>query len=90
MLETPQAIADKGEKIYREKYQAKYERGHTGKYLAIDIQTEQAYLGETPEEAIQNAQAANKTGLFHTVRIGFAGVYRLGYLSGNSGDWIFR
>lgn len=89
MPEAPQVIAEKGERIYKDKFQEEYERKYPGKFLAIDITSEQVFLADTPEEAIQEAQAVNRTGYFHLIKIGSSGVYRVGYTSGVYGDWIF-
>lgn len=86
----PAAIADQGERIYRERYQVDYERLHSGQFVAIDIDTERAYVGATPEAALQAARAANAAGLFHLVRVGSPGVFRTAYSEASPhGDWIF-
>ena len=40
----PNAIAETGERIYRDKYQQEYEANHFGKFLAIDIRAEKHTL----------------------------------------------
>ena len=94
MAHTPEMIAHRGEAIYKEKFQEVYERllrsKYFGKFLAIDISSEKAFVDDTPLGALQKAQAENPDGLFHLVKIGFPGVYKLGYTSGERGDWIFR
>jgi hypothetical protein len=76
---SPQAIAEKGEEIYQRKYKAQYEKTHAGKFLAVELGTEEGFLGDTPEEAIRAAQTARDGGYFHLIRIGAPGVYRVGY-----------
>lgn len=90
MPDAPQAIAEKGERIYKNRFQKEYEEKYRGKFLAIDINSEQAFMAETPEEAIEKAQTANPSGPFHLIKIGASGVYRVGYSSEAHGDWIFR
>lgn len=88
---SPQISADRGEQIYQQKYKAKLEAENPGQYVAIDIDTENIYLGSTPEEALGKAQKQAPRGQFHLIRIGSAGVYRVGYSSGGqNGDWLFR
>ena len=90
-LSNPQAIAEAGEKIYREKYQARFEEEHLGKFVAINVLTEEAYLGDLPEEAFQKAREAAPKGLLHLIRIGSPGAFRVSYSSNAaSSDWIFR
>lgn len=89
----PKQIAESGERIYREKFQEEFERVNAGKFAAIDIDSETAYVGDTATEAIREAQQKVPNGKFHLVRVGSPGAFRIGYSSGpqNGGiDWIFR
>jgi len=76
---TPERIAEKGQALYRERFRNEYEEQYPGKYLAIDINTEKAFIGDTPEAAVEALQKANPNGFYHLVRIGSPGVYRVGY-----------
>ena len=49
----PIEITEAGEKIYREKYQERAEEQHVGKFLAINVRTEEAFLEHGREEALQ-------------------------------------
>lgn len=88
LTKSPQEAADKGTAIYKAKYQTAYEAEHPGKYVAIDITTEKAWVADTPEEALTNAQKANPAGFFHLIRIGSAGVFRVGYTQHNAREWF--
>lgn len=77
----PEKVAELGEKIYRERYKERYEREHPERFVAIDIDTGLAYLGETPEDALEKAMAAAPEGVFHLVQIGFSGAFRVAYTS---------
>ncbi len=91
MPDTPQAIAEKGEQIYKEKYQEEYERRFLNKFVAVDVTTGKAFVAESPTAAIQTAQKTEKSGgPFHVMKIGSPGVYRLGYTLSNNNDWVFR
>jgi hypothetical protein len=91
MPDTPQAIAEKGERIYREKYQPEFEQKYIDKFVAIDTKTEKAFVADSPAEAILAAQKAEGGGgPFHVIKVGSLGVYRVGYsASGSAHDWIF-
>ena len=89
MPASPQSIAEKGEAIYREKYQEEYERVFPGQFVAINIESGAAFIAETPEKAIENARASSPKGLLHLIKIGSSGVYRLGYVSSANANWIF-
>jgi hypothetical protein len=62
-------VADKGEQIYREQFQATYEKEYGGQYVAIDILTKRAYVAASPEDALHLATAEAPDGLFHLMRI---------------------
>jgi hypothetical protein len=90
----PKVIARLGEEIYSHKYKAEYEVAHWGKFVAINVRTGSATIGETPEEALEHAKAADPHGLFHLVRAGFPSAFTASYAfdqsNGKSGsDWIF-
>lgn len=73
----PKELAQKGLDIYNRKYKAKLEEEFRGKYVAIDVYSEDHFIGNTPEEAIENAIARKPEGFFHLIRIGYDGVYRI-------------
>ncbi len=89
MTHNPAAIAEAGERIYREKYRAEYEHAHSGKYAAIDVDSEQIFVAATAEDALNAARRANPAGVFHLIRIGSPGVFRTAYAEASIGDWIF-
>ena len=90
MTNNPQGISDKGEFLYREKFQAEYEQKHLGKYLAIDVGSGEGFLGDTPEKAIEALLQKNASAFYYVVRIGASGVYRVGYTQEATRDGIFR
>ena len=71
-------LANKGQKIYERRYKKKLEKSHFGQFVAIDIFSEDHFLGSTAEEAAKKAQEARPNGFFHLMRIGYNGVYRMG------------
>lgn len=89
MLESPQQIVKKGESVYRERFQEEYEKKYLGKFVTIDVMSGKAFIADTPEEAIMKAQTENPNGVFHLIKVGSPGVYRMGYSSGEHGNWLF-
>lgn len=87
----PKTIADRGSQIYSTKYQKEYEEKYSGRYAAIDIQSEEAFVAATPEEALRTAQNRHPNSMFHLIKIGAPGVFRVGYSSSGArrGDWVF-
>lgn len=76
LLSDPNALAARGEQIYNDRYRAEFELVHRGKYVAIDVSTEQAYLGATPEEAVEIARRATPRAILHLVKVGDIGAFR--------------
>lgn len=86
----PEVIAEKGEQIYKEKLSHKLEKTHKGKYVAIDVETEEYFLGKSPEEALEKATKKFPNKIFHLIRIGYQGVYQVSWSAGSKGyGWIF-
>lgn len=86
-LTNPSKIAAAAEKIYNERYQAEYEKDHVGKFVAIDVQDGAAYLGEFPENALQRARKQAPNGVFHLIRIGSPGAFRVSYVGEHATNW---
>ena len=87
VTKTPNSIAEKGEQLYREKFQGEYEVKFPGKYLAIDVNSAIPYVADTPEDAVEALLRANPTAYYHVVRIGASGVYRVGYAQHEQSEW---
>jgi hypothetical protein len=87
VTKTPNSIAEKGEAIYREKFQEEYERKYPGKFLAIDVTTATPYVADTPEKAVEQLLQANPRAYYHVIRVGSPGVYRVGYTQHESREW---
>ena len=67
---SPTSIVQQAEEIYQRRYQREYEQNHNGRFLAIDIKTEEAYLGDNSGEALSAARDAAPNGVFHLMRVG--------------------
>ena len=65
-----QKIAEEGAKIY-EQIKIKYDPQERGKFLAIDIDSQDVYLGITSAEALALARQAHPDKVFYVVKIGF-------------------
>ena len=89
-ISNPKEAAEHGERIYNEKYKAAFEAEHYGKFVAVDVTTEQAYVADSPEGAIDLARKANPKGIFHLVKAGSTGAFRVSYSSNANLDWLFQ
>ena len=70
-------IADQALQIYKEKFQEDYESQHNGKFVAIDIRGEKAYLGDFAEDALREGRKRSPYGIFHLIRVGSSSAFRL-------------
>ena len=59
-LADPQELASKGEEIYDRLYRHDLEREHLGEFVLIDLASERAFLGNSPEAAYDEAQFAER------------------------------
>lgn len=73
----PRAIAERGIKIYEQKYRAKYEKESRGRFAAIDIKSQEAFVANFPEEALALAKAAAPHGTFYLVHIGSPAAFKI-------------
>lgn len=78
-IPSTQDIAERGEAIYRSKYQADFESKFVGKFAAISVQDEDATIADTAEDAIRRALEKNPNGLFHLVRVGHKAAFEAGW-----------
>ena len=65
-----QRIADEGAKIY-EHIKVNYDPKEKGRFLAIDIDSKKAYMGNTSAEALESARSKHPNKVFYVVKIGF-------------------
>jgi hypothetical protein len=71
-MSLPREIAVKGVEIYKAKYKHNYEKRYFGQYIAIDVESSEAFVASSAAAAIHGAQGNGKGGaLFHLIRIGY-------------------
>ena len=70
-------IGQRAEEIYNTKYRAEYEARYYGKFLAIDTETEMAFLADTEDGASLAARNARPGSLPCLFRIGFEAVHQI-------------
>jgi hypothetical protein len=66
-----QTIAEKGEKIY-DKIKFNHEQKNKGKFLAIEVESENVFIGNTSGESIESAKKIHPNKIFYVVKIGFS------------------
>lgn len=67
----PEEIAKRGEEIYQRKFKEKYEPSLNGKFLVIEIESEEGFLGNTSVEALEKAREKYPQKLFYIKKVGF-------------------
>ena len=92
LLNTPDKIAEAGEGIYSDLYKTELEAKHFGEFVAIDVLTNKAYVAQFPEKALQEARTAAPRGLFHLIKIGARGAFKVSYVThdGDRWGWLLR
>ena len=88
-LKDPKSLAKLGEAIYQEKYKTAYEADHDGKFVAINVGTSEAFIGDSPDTALDLAHKTDPRALVHLVRVGFPSAFQLSYASPTTPDWLF-
>ena len=74
-LPDPREIADAGEKIYKEKYQADFEARYQGQVVAIDITTQRALVARSMREVSEHARKTCPGSLFYFLKVGAPAVF---------------
>ena len=70
-------IVDRAQEIYDLNFREEYEANHGGRFVVIDIRGGNAYLGQYAEEALQKARKEAPYGVFHLIRVGHPGAFRI-------------
>ncbi len=88
----PGTITRAAEQIYKKKYKEDFERSNRGQFAVIDVRSEEAYIGEFPEEALRTAREKASNGIFHLIRIGASDAFRVSYVGPkkDTWNWILR
>lgn len=73
---TAHDIARRGMEIYERLYRRDYESKWHGRFVAIDIVSEKAFVADHSEEAMAEARKASPQGLFYLIRIGSRSAFK--------------
>lgn len=75
---TPDEIADRGEKIYQDRLRAQVREGNVGKYLVIDIDSEDYEIGTEHLPIAKRLRARHPDGSLYGMRIGYKAIASFG------------
>ena len=70
-------LARKGELIYQQELKDLLEKTHLGKFCAIEVDSKDYFLGDTPVEASAYARKKYPDKVFYLVKIGSPAVYTM-------------
>jgi hypothetical protein len=69
-------LGEEGERIYHEKLKPILEPKYKGKIVAIEVDSEDYFIGDTVVEAGTKAKERYPDKIFHFIRIGYRAVYK--------------
>ena len=76
-VDDPAAFAQKAETIYDRKYRAAYESRYHGQIVAIDVSSEEAFVGKTELAALNKARRKYPDHVFYFMRVGYKAALRV-------------
>jgi hypothetical protein len=72
------SVIDRAKRIYAYQLQAALEFQHRNRFVAIEPESGDYFLGNTFDEAVRSARAKHPSRLSHTIRIGHRAAFHLG------------
>ena len=72
------SVIDRAKRIYADQLQAALECQHRNRFVAIEPESGDYFLGDTFDEAVKLARAKYPSRLSHTIRIGHRAAFHLG------------
>jgi hypothetical protein len=72
------SVIERARRIYADQLQAVLEPDHSDRFVAIEPESGEHFLGDTFDEAVRRAKAKYPTRLSHTIRIGHRAAFHIG------------
>jgi hypothetical protein len=76
-----QSVIERAKRIYAEKLRAVLEPQHGNRFVAIEPESGDYFLGDTFDEAVQSARAKHSSRLSHTIQIRHRAAFHMGGLT---------
>jgi hypothetical protein len=73
-----QRVAEEVKRLYEAKYRPTLESSHWGAFVCIEPESGEYFLGDTFDDAVNQAIDAHPDRLTHTLRVGHAAALHLG------------
>ncbi len=74
------SVIDRAKNIYADKLKDELESNHMDRFVAIEPESGDFFLGDTFDEAVKAARAKHPSRLSHTIRIGHRAAFHIGVL----------
>jgi hypothetical protein len=76
------SVIERARRIYADQLQAALEAEHLNRFVAIEPESGEYFLGDTFDEAVKSARAKHPSRLTHTIRIGHRAAFHMGGIQG--------
>lgn len=73
-------MTDRAKRVYADRLQALLESEHLNRFVAIEPESGDYFLGDTFDEAVKAARAKHPSRMSHTIRIGHRAAFHIGSL----------
>ena len=74
------SVIDRAKAIYAGRLQADLEARHSDRFVAIEPESGEYFVGDTFDEAVKSARAKYPTRLSHTIKIGHGAAFHIGVM----------
>lgn len=74
------SIIERAKEIYAERLRDNLESNHIDRFVAIEPESGDFFLGDTFDEAVKSARTKYPTRLSHTIRIGHRTAFHIGVM----------
>jgi hypothetical protein len=74
------SVIDQAKQIYTNQLQNDLESQHMDRFVAIEPESGEYFLGDTFDEAVKSARTKYPSRLSHTIRIGHRAAFHIGVL----------
>lgn len=81
------AVIERAKRIYADQLQAALESQHRNRFVAIEPESGEYFLGDTFDEAVKSAREKHPSRLSHTIRIGHRAAFTMGGMRRRRGPW---
>lgn len=72
------SVIDRAKRIYASQLQSDLESRHMNRFVAIEPESGEYFLGDTFDEAVRSARTKYPSRLSHTIRIGHRAAFHIG------------